>query len=472
MAGYLFPLLTFPYVTRVLGVTNIGIYNFVDSVINYFILFSMLGLATVGVREIAAVKEDKAKLSLAFSSLLKINFITTGIAAFILIVATLTIEQFKEHQCMLFIGLGKLLFNTLTLEWFFKGIEDFRYITVRTLIVRSLYVVSVFIFVNDSEDYIVYFLLHVISIIINAVINIIYAKRFIILDFIHTNIGQYIKSYLVLGGYAILTSMYTSFNVAYLGFQTNPTEVGYYTTATKLYAIILSVYTAFTGVMLPRMSTLASQNNESEFSRLINRSITVLLMMSLPVIVYSEVFAPEIIRLIAGEGYEGAVLPMRIVMPLMLVIGLEQILVIQILMPLKQDRAILFNSITGATVGILLNLFLVKIYMSVGAALVWVGAEISVLLSSMFFTIKYTKHRISFKLLCRRILCLLPLAPCLVGIKYVGLNFIQSFTMSLIFTIGYVVFIEYCIIRDQLFINLMNNNIKKIKSYTKEKYEN
>ena len=124
-------------------------------------------------------------------------------------------------------------------------------------------------------------------------------------------------------------------------------EVGYFTTATKLFSILLALYTAFTGVLMPRMSNLIREGCWDEFKILLRKSIDILLFFSIPLIIFSIVFAPEIINMISGKGYEGAIVPMRLSMPLILIIGLEQILIIQTLMPLKEDKIILRNSIFG-----------------------------------------------------------------------------------------------------------------------------
>ena len=182
----------------------------------------------------------------------------------------------------------------------------------------------------------------------------------------------------------LLTSMYTSFNVAYLGFVSSPEQVGYYTTATKIFSIILAIYSAFTGVMMPRMSALYAEGNIDEFKRLINKSTQLLISFAIPVVIFTMLYAPEIIYLISGEGYEGAYLPARIIMPLILIIGYEQVLVIQILMPTKQDRAILTNSIIGASAGIIANLILVKHLQSTGSAVVWLLSEITVFISALY----------------------------------------------------------------------------------------
>ena len=142
-ANYIFPLLTYPYVSRVLGVSNIGACNFVDSVINYFLILSALGIGVVGIREIAKNKVDK--LEQTFSKLFTINTITTSIALAVLLVAIHFVPDFQEYYELMWVGVLKLVFNYLLIEWFYKGMEDFKYITNRTVAVRFIYVVSVFI---------------------------------------------------------------------------------------------------------------------------------------------------------------------------------------------------------------------------------------------------------------------------------------------------------------------------------------
>lgn len=153
VSGCFFPLITFPYVSRVLGVNNIGICNFVDSIVQYFIYFSMMGVMTVGIREVARTKGDKKQLSKTYSELLTLNLIVTAIMIVVLLMCTIFIPQLHEYKQMFYVGAAKVLANTLLIEWLFKGLEDFRYITVRTILVRSLYVVIVFVFVKDESDY-------------------------------------------------------------------------------------------------------------------------------------------------------------------------------------------------------------------------------------------------------------------------------------------------------------------------------
>lgn len=382
VAGYLFPLITFPYVTRVLGANNIGICNFVLGIIGYFIIIANLGMMTVAIRETAAAAGDREKLSKVFSSLLTLHLFSTLAAMAALVACTLLIPRFNEHKQLLWIGTGQLFFNFLTIEWFYKGIENFRYITVRSVAVRFVQVVLTFVIVRDGDDYVNYFLLQFITVVVNALINIFYSRNFVSFSFRNVDVRPYLKSFFILGLYSILTSMYTTFNTMYLGIVSDDTQVAYYSVATKLYTVILALFTAFTGVMLPRNSALIAEGRMDEFRTMFVKSIKFLLVFSLPVIAVTECFAPLIIRIIAGSGYEGAIMPFRLVMPLVLIIGMEQILVIQTLMPLKKDKAILVNSVIGAVVGLLLNVILVPGLQSVGSALVWIICEVMILVLS------------------------------------------------------------------------------------------
>ena len=384
-ANYIFPLITYPYVSRVLGVANIGVCNFVDSIINYFLILSVLGIGAVGIREIAKNRGDKQSLQSAFSRLFTINTISTAIALVVLLVAIYTVPKLQENAELMWIGVLKLVFNYLLIEWFFKGLEDFKYVTNRTIAVRLIYILAVFLFVKDTNDVSVYYLLTVGTIVINALLNLIYARKHVKFTLTFSSLKEYTKSICILGVYSVLTSLYTTFNVAYLGFVSSDVEVGYYTTSTKIHTIILMAFTAVTGVMMPRMASILAEKRYDEYEKLIKKSVYVLLIFAIPCLLFIELFAPLIINIIAGSGYEGAIVPLRIIAPLVLIIGLEQILIVQSLVPMGNDKAVLINSIIGAVVGTVANFVIVPHLASVGSAIVWLISEIAVLLSAIYF---------------------------------------------------------------------------------------
>jgi O-antigen/teichoic acid export membrane protein len=460
-ANYIFPFLTYPYISRILGVNHIGICNFVDSIINYFILFSMMGIGTLGVREIAKCKDNKEQRNQIFSSLFVLNTISTTIALIILIILIYTVPKLYLHKELMYIGALKLICNYLLIDWLYRGLEEFKYVTIRTIFVKCLYVVAIFVFIHHTNDYKIYYLISCLMITINAIFNGTYARKFIKLSFSKIQIKPYIHPFLILGLYTVLTSMYTSFNVAYLGFVSNETEVGYYTTATKLYSILLALFTAFTGVLLPRMSSLLSENKQDEFKALLQKSINILFTFSIPAIIISTIMAPEIIQIIAGKGYEGAITPMRIVMPLMLVIGYEQILVIQTLMPLKKDKAILYNSILGAITGILMNILLVNTYKSIGSSIVWITSELIVLLTAQHFVHKYINISFPYKILIKSTLYHIPLAICIYAIQYMNLNEIISLVIAGGITFIYCFILQIFLVKNELITQLYQRIIKK-----------
>ena len=385
VANYLFPLITFPYVSRVLGVDNIGACNFADSIINYFILFSMLGITTVGIREISQSGRDQQRLNLTFSRIFTINTITTAGALLILIACIFAVPQLRENHTLMWIGALKLVSNFLLVEWLYKGLEEFKYITNRTVLVKLLYVASVFIFIKSPEDTSTYYLLLTLMITGNALINIIHSRKYVRLTLTTKDTLPLFKVIFILGIYAFLTSMYTTFNVVYLGFEGGDTEVGYYTTSTKIYRMILAMFTAITGVMMPRLSSLLSEGRYGKFRNLLRKSFIILFVVFIPVAAGMSIFAPQIIHIIAGNGYEGAILPLRIIAPLLVIIGIEQILIIQGLMPMKRDKEVLINSIAGATIGVISNLIFVPRYGATGAAIAWFAAECTVLISAAIF---------------------------------------------------------------------------------------
>lgn len=461
LSNYIFPLIVFPYVTRVLGVKNLGISNFYTSVMGYFVLIAMIGVATVGIREIATTKDDKNKLSQTFNSILFINIISTIVSLIILFVLANSIDKFSEHPQMIVIGSLQVFFNTFLVEWLYKGLEEFRYITVRTICVKIIYTISVIIFVRDTNDYDIYFLLNNLMIVINALINIIHAKKYINFSFKGIQPSLYIKTCLILGVYGILTSMYTSFNIMYLGFVCGDTEVGYYTTATKLYGVIIALFSAFTGVMMPKLSYLVSSGDKERFISLINKSFSILIIFSIPLIYYSEVFATEIIKLVAGNGYEEAVFPMQLVTPLVFIIGYEQITVIQILTPLKKDNAILINSTIGAVVGIIFNILLVHSLRSVGSAIVWISSELAVLISSQYFVQKETGIKFPFIFLLKHLLCLSPILILNICISKFNMSYIMNMFIGGSVTVLMIFVIEYYILKESFFIQTINQFIIK-----------
>ena len=419
VANYVFPLITYPYMSRVLGVTNIGMCNFVDNIINYFLVFSTMGISVLGVREIAAARDDREERNRVFSSLLFLNVLTTLIATAVLLVSIFVVPSLVPYRKLLLVGVAKLLANSLFLDWLYRGVEEFGYITYRSVLIKILYVVSIFLFVRKAEDYGVYFLLLTLSAVLNALVNILYSGKYVRVTFRGLSPGPFVKPYLVLGLNYVLTSMYTSFNVIFLGMVHDPEQVGYYTSATKILSIVTAFFTACTTVLLPRMSAVLSEGKEDVFRSFVEKTFNILFLAGVPLVILIEMTAGDIIRVLSGAGYEGSNVPLMIVAPLILIVGLEEILIVQVMMPRKMDRRILRNSVYGAIVGLSLNLLLVRLLKAEGSAIVWLYAETAVLPAAAFAVFGYSLKGFPGKRLLKDIVLYLPLLVLLWAIRLI-----------------------------------------------------
>lgn len=291
---------------------------------------------------------------------------------------------------------------------------------------------------------------------LNGLINFFYSKKKVVFSWQQNNTiyKKYIPQILFLGSQALLQTLYTSFNVVYLGFVSNDDQVGYYTTATKIQNLILALYASFSLVMMPRISAMLAENDLTNVKTMINKSFSVLYAFAFPTIILTEIFAPEIIGMIAGQGYEQAIPLLRIAMPLILIIGFEQILIVQLLMPLRADKMVFSNSLIGGFVGLIFNILLVGRLQSIGSVLVWFLSEVAVFLSAYYFVRKLTGIIISWKIACQYSISFLPLFAICYGMSFIEQK-ILALTLSTITCIIYTHIVLQHIVKNETYLNLI-----------------
>lgn len=468
-ANYLFPLIVFPYVSRCLGVYNIGICNFTDNVIQYFTMLSMMGMGVLGIREIAAVQNDPKSLNKVFSNLFYLNLTFTVISIATLIICINTIPQFCEYRELMYIGCFNIAANFLLLDWMYKGLEKFPYITKRTLIVKCLYVAAVFLFIHEPKDYILYYILTTLSVAINAAINLWHSRHFIKPVFSDISLSMYFKPFIKIGTYWVMTTLYASFYTLYLGFVSTPEYIGYFTTASKLIILTMSVYTAWTNVVLPRSSALLADGQNSAFNEIVEKSTRILFTIAIPIAIMGCFFSQDIIAVLAGAGYEGAYVSTAILMPLIFIIGYSQILIIQILMPMKKETVLFRNAVVGAVVGVSLGLLLVPRYLSVGASISWLTSEIVVLILSMAYVNRHIRICIPYMLLGKHILCHIPTAfLCLFISETFSGNIFERVLIGLGVVIIYTTFIQITYLREPFVLSFVETVKNSLKSHRRK----
>ena len=463
VGNYLFPLLTYPYVSRVLGVDKIGTCSYIDSVINYFVLFAALGVGSLGVREIAKVKQDRKKLNEVFSSLTIFNIALTLLAIILLCILIYYFSYFQQYKPYLLVGISKLIMSAFLVDWLYQGLAEFRYVTIISLICKTLFMISVFIFVHDEDDAVIYYMLICLMVVSNAIINWVHSYKFVSFSYRYSHLSLYILPILSYGLYRILTSMYTSFNVAYLGTVTNTVEVGNFSTATKLYSVLMSVFSAFTTVMVPKVCELLSKGENENLKIISMKTFDVVFAFSVPMIVFCSCYAPIIIKIIAGEGYSGAILPFRIIMVLLVIIGLEQIIVQQFLMALKNTKYIVYLSLIGAFVGICANILLVKSLQSVGSAIAWSISEITILIISSFIFRKKFGFAVPYPKLLKFVFAYIPFF--VVYYLFKPDDSLNNLFIGIIVFVIWFYIVNSKIVKVDTIINIKNIFVDKVNKY-------
>lgn len=461
--NFLFPLITYPYVTRVLGVENIGICNFVDNLINYSLILANLGITVYGVREIARQSDDRERYTEVFSSLFFINCILSAVVIAVLCILTFFVPFFSPYKDYLLVGIGKIVFNLFLIEWFFQGLQEFKFITMRSVIVRFLYVIAVLLFVRDEGDTFLFFILTCSSTVFGGILDWFYSRKFVRFSFSSIRLRKYFIPVAVFGIYMVLTAMYTNFNTVYLGFVSNDVQVGYFGVATKLHTVLMAIFTAFTTVMVPRVSYLLKQGEMQHLQDMTDRIFSAICAISLPLIILCLFYADEIVYLIAGDGYQGAIPAFRLIVFLLLVIAVEQIVISQFLLSSDSNRSVILVCSVGAVVGLGVNFLLTGRYGAVGSSISWGLSELAVLTAGLILVRKRMGIRLDIRLLLIELAKSLVYAASLYAI-YLAMpdNLVRLVAGAFVIAVEFIA-LNMVIFKNRLIVEMYDDVLKKIR---------
>lgn len=376
ISGFVFPLITFPYISRILLPIGTGRLDFAQSLINYFSMFVMLGIPTYGIRACAQVRDDKDKLSRVAHELLFINLLMSVIAYAFLAGALLFIPRLFAERALYVIVSADILFTAIGMEWLFKALEQYTYITIRSVIFQAIAVAAMFLLVHKQEDYVLYGAISVLAASASNVLNVFYARRYIYLHPIGGyNLKRHAKPVWIFFAMATATTIYTNLDTVMLGFMTGDAEVGFYHAAVKIKLILVAMVTSLGNVLLPRVSYYVQQKQYEAFQTVCKKAIRFVFLAAAPVTLYFILFAKNGIFLLSGTAYAGAILPMQLIMPTVLLIGLTGIMGIQVLVPLGKEKMVLYSEIAGAVTDLILNWIFIPKMGAAGAALGTLIAE-------------------------------------------------------------------------------------------------
>lgn len=398
VSSFIFPVITFPYASRIMLAEGIGLVNFYQSIIQYLSLLTCLGIPMYAIREIAKVRDDPQECSKTTLEILSLHLFLTFLGYLIAYILCLSVTKIQANIPLFIILSLTLILTTIGCEWFYQGIEDFKYITIRGLIVKIAAVIVLFTMVKTQEDILWYGGYCVIGVLGGNIFNFIRLRKFI--HFTHLkNLHpfKHLKPALHIFLLNLIISLYVNLNSVMLGFLKDSESVGFFTAATRLSQIILGIVSALGTVMLPRLSHLAANNEMDEFNRLAQKAVQFMFAITLPLSIGCFFIAPYIIPIFCGMSYQPAIKTLQIISPAVFFIALSNIIGIQILYPQKQETKVIQSTAIGAITNIVLNFALIPQFSHLGAAISTLCAEITVASSLLYSGKNYIPMKFSFK---------------------------------------------------------------------------
>lgn len=380
LSSVIFPLITFPYVSRILLPEGMGKVSFATSFIAYFCMFAQMGIPTYGIRACAKVRDDKEELTKTAQELLIMNLVMSAAVYAVLFLVLICIPRFRAERTLYMLVSVTIFLNAIGMEWLYKALEQYRYITIRSVFFKFIAVLAMLIFIHKSEDYVIYGGITIFAASASNILNFINAHQYIKMK----PVGGYcfrrhMKPVIVFFAMSCATTVYTNLDTVMLGIMTTNTDVGLYNAAIKIKAVLVGIVTSLGAVLLPRASYYVEKGNLEEFYNVSKKAVRFIFLAAVPMMVFFMIYAKPCIMLLSGTDFEGAVLPMQIIMPTLLFIGLSNLLGIQMLIPLGLEKIVLYSEIAGAVVDLLLNYILIPKYAAAGAATGTLVAEAVVL---------------------------------------------------------------------------------------------
>jgi O-antigen/teichoic acid export membrane protein len=377
------PLISIPYVSRILGADGIGAYSFTLSLTQYFIIFGTLGTSLYGNRQIAYVRDDADELAKTFSAIFVVRAITTTVALGLYFFIFNTTDALRTLRLIQSLHIVSAIFDV---TWLFIGLEDFKRIVTRNLVIRILGLSSIFIFVKTPEDVVIYTLINVGISLMSAVVMWLYvpkAIKKISIDI--SSIKLHLWPILRLFVPQIASQIYVLLDKTMIGFLSSLTQVGYYTQADRIIKSILELITALGVVMLPRMSHIFSKGDHSAMDEYLNKHMITVAYVSIPIVFGLAAISNEFVPLFFGPNFKPVILIMMMIAPVLLFISLSSVLGVQYLLPSNRINEFTISIVAGALINLVLNFLLIPRLLAIGAVIGTLMAEFTVMSIQLYF---------------------------------------------------------------------------------------
>lgn len=370
MSNFVFPMITFSYVARVLMPAGTGKVAFVQSALSYFSYIAVLGIPSYGLRECAKVRDDRGELSHVFRELLLINFCSTIVSYICLGAAMVLIPHFIQYRSLFLVMSTGIVLKTIGVEWFYQALEEYSYITVRSLVFKCTAVILTFILIREPDDYIWYGFLTIFTSSASNLCNFFRVKKYV--SFRKTakyHFSRHLKPIFLLFSASIIVSIYANFDVVMIGFIKSDNEVGLYNAALKIKSIVLAISMAVSNVLIPRVAYYFERRNAEKIKEISVKSLKLSMLFTIPVAVYILIYADNVIRFVCGKEYMEAVPTVRILILCILPLILTYLFGQQLLIPMGLEKRYSQSVFVGLWINLILNLLMIPHMGSLGAAI-------------------------------------------------------------------------------------------------------
>lgn len=458
LLNVIFPLISYAYISRVLLPEKLGSVAYAQNIVSYFIIIASLGIPSYGIREIARKRTNKNELNKIFSELFFFNLISTTICIIMYYVFIISnIKSSSERILFILCGI-QLLFNYINIDWFYQGNEEYVYIAIRSSIIKFVSILSLFVFVKNTSDYLIYAFISSLAIGGNYIFNVINLRGKVKLVLKNINLIKHLKPILILVISSVAIELYSKIDITMLGTMVSKEEVAFYSNSQKLITSVLTFITAISGILLPRLSFYYIHERE-RFNNLINVGFNIVILITLPSCLGLILTSKELVIFLFGNSYLNSVAPLKILSILLIVKSVGDILCYQVIISSGHENKLVPAYLSGVIVNITLNLILISKFQSSGAAIASMLSEIVVNCILLVYTKSIFKLYLNNKDIFKVFVSLILMC---IGIYLFKLVPIESNTLKLCFeiSIGVIIYFGCNIILKN---NLLSSTIRELK---------
>ncbi len=457
----IFPLITIPYITRVLLPENYGKINTGNAMISYISLIAGLGVASYAIREGSILRNDNEKLNNFSCQVFSINIVSTVFSYVVFAGVIFLIPHYRDYWLLLLIQCVSVLFTTIGADWINTIEEDYLYLTIRYIVFHFFSIILMFIFVKKPEDYYVYAAITLVTSVGPNLFNVFYIRRYIKIHFtFQIEWKKHLPPILVLFGNAVAITIYVSSDITMLEIFKGASEVGIYTVSTKIYSIIKQILNALLVVSIPQMTASLWNNDRKSYLELGKKILSALITIMIPLVIGIIAFRNEAILLAGGTVYLSAGSSLLILSFAVFAALLATFFSSCVMIPLRKEKVILAGTVFSAIINVVLNLFFIPALGSNGAAVTTLISEVFV--ATVF---GYLVWKEGFHFLDKRVLLMsivggaIVFADCML-LKKVFRSFYLSFGLSFL-TSGILFLMVQILGKNTIAIELMPRFCKK-----------